>query len=200
MKESIRSLLLCAAALFVFGLPSARAADQPTARGSREEAILVSIEASVQSVDRPKREVTVKGPLGNTATFTAGPQVKRFEEIAVGDLIRADYYISVATELRKPTRDEEKAPIQFLEAAGKASSGAAPAAGGARLLKVVTTVEGLDRPTKTVTVKGPGGNYFTARAADVSNLEKLRIGDKIVVTLTEAVAVSLEKVGAKRPE
>ena len=71
-------------------------------------------------------------------------------------------------------------------------TGETPAAGAARRFKVVATVEALDRPAQTVTVQGPLGNYFTARVADVSNLTRMKIGDKVVLTGTEAVAISLE--------
>ena len=64
----------------------------------------------------------------------------------------------------------------------------------------MTTIEGLDRPTQTVTVKGPRGNYLTARVANPANLTKMRIGENIVVTLTEAVAISLEKAEKKSSE
>ena len=67
------------------------------------------------------------------------------------------------------------------------------AAAGLRHFKVVTTIEGLDRSTETITVKGPRGNYLTARVADPSRLTQMRIGENIVVTYTEALAVSLEK-------
>ena len=69
-----------------------------------------------------------------------------------------------------------------------------------RRFKVVTTIEGLDRPTQTITVKGPRGNYLTTRVADPSNLTKMRIGETIVVTYTEALAISLEKVDKKSAE
>ena len=84
-----------------------------------------------------------------------------------------------------------------LDAAGKAPPGTSPAAGGLRRFKVVTTIEGLDRPTQTVTVKGPRGNYLTARVADPSRLTKVHIGDTIVITYTEALAISLEKAEKK---
>jgi hypothetical protein len=66
-----------------------------------------------------------------------------------------------------------------------------------RRFKVVTTIEGLDRPTQTVTVKGPRGNYLTARVADPSRLTQVRIGENIVITYTEALAISLEKAQKK---
>ncbi|MCX6929183.1 MAG: hypothetical protein NT154_39090, partial [Verrucomicrobia bacterium] len=84
-----------------------------------------------------------------------------------------------------------------LDAAGKAPPGTSPAAGGLRRFKVVTTIEGLDRPTQTVTVKGPRGNYLTARVADPSRLTQVRIGDTILITYTEALAISLEKAEKK---
>jgi hypothetical protein len=124
----------------------------------------------------------LKDPLGNTVTFTVDQRVKRLDEVKVGDLVEADYYLSIAAELRKPTPEEEKTPLVVLDAAGKAPPGTSPAAGGLRRFKVVTTIEGLDRPTRTITVKGPQGNLFTARVADPSRLTQMRIGENIVVT------------------
>src|SRR5204863_9466331 len=118
-------------------------------------------------------------------------------EFKVGDFVRADYYVSIAAEIRKPTAEEEKNPIVELEAAGKAPPGTSPAAGGLRRLKVVTTIEGLDRPTKTATIKGPLGNYWTVRVADPAVLTQLRIGETAVVICTEALAISLEKAEKK---
>lgn len=50
---------------------------------------------------------------------------------------------------------------------------------------------------KAITVSGPLGNLYTARVADPATLTQFKIGDKIVLILTEAVAISLEKVTPK---
>lgn len=202
MKTSLHSLLLTGALLAASqaiapGAETPAAAPRPLARA---ETVLVSVTASVEAIDAAKREVTLKGPLGNTVTFTVDQRVKRLNEVQVGDLVSADYYVSVAAELRKPTAEEKKNPLVLLDAADKAPPGTAPAAGGLRRFKVVTTIEGLDRPTRTITVKGPLGNYLTARVEDPANLTKMRIGETIVVTYTEALAIALEKVEQKRAE
>lgn len=203
MRKCFSYPILCCL-LLAAGQHSALCADEQAPakepQMGRKDAVLVTLTASVEAIDLANREVTLKGPLGNTATFTVDQQVKRLDEVKVGDLVRADYYVSVAAEVRKPTREEKKHPLVVLDAAGKAPPGTSPAAGGLRRFKVVTTIEGLDRPTQTVTVKGPSGNYLTACVADPSRLTKMRIGDTIVVTYTEALAISLEKAEKKSLE
>jgi hypothetical protein len=198
MKKIFNYSLLCGA-LLTFDQFNASADDKekPGAGLGRVDAVLVSVTASVQAIDAKTREVTLKGPLGNTVTFTVDKRVKRFDEIKVGDYVTAEYYVSVAAEVREPTAEEKEHPLVVLEGAAKAPPGTSPAAGGLRRFKVVTTIEGLDRPTQTVTVKGPLGNYVTARVLDSSRLTEVRIGQTIVVTYTEALAVSLEKASKK---
>jgi hypothetical protein len=158
---------------------------------------LVSVTAKVESVDVEKRELTLKGPLGNVGTYIVSERVKRLNEIKPGDGVTVDYYIGVAAELRAPTAEEAKEPLVVLEEKGRAGPGAPPGAGAKRVIRVVATVEGLDRPSQTVTLKGPRGRYLTVRVSDPSVLEKPRLGDTVVVTCAEALAVSVEKVKAK---
>jgi hypothetical protein len=198
MKHYVRYSVLCATLLVAGQMVTSAAEDK--APPSRAESVLVTVTATVEDIDYNSREVTLKGQMGNEVTFVVDPAVKRFNEIKVGDVVQADYYVAVAAELRKPTAEEREHPIQVLDAAGKAPPGVSPAAGGLHRFKVVTTVEGIDRPTQSITVKGPRGHYFTTRVADPSRLTKVRIGDNIVVTYTEAVAISLEKPQKKTSE
>jgi Cu/Ag efflux protein CusF len=164
------------------------------------DAILTSVTATVQAIDLDKREVTLKGPLGNVVTLTVDKRVKRLKEIKVGDDVTADYYVSLGFELRPPTEDEKQHPVQILGAGARAPEGTQPAGGVLRVIKAVTTVQGLDLPTQTVTLKGEGpmGYCATVRAKDVEKLKQLHLGDSIVVTYTEALAVSLEKAKKKK--
>jgi hypothetical protein len=202
MIKPISYAILCGALLSALLNVSAYADDQPAAEAKsgqlgRKEAALVSMTAKVEAIDLPNRELTLKGPLGDSETLIIDKRIKRLDEVKVGDVVQADYYISVAAELRKPTPEEEKTPLVALEAESKAGADAAPAGVALRRFKVVTTIEGLDRQTQTVKVKGPRGHYFTARVADPSRLTQARIGDTIVILYTEALAISLEKVTKK---
>jgi hypothetical protein len=164
-----------------------------TAARSREEHVLLSLAGRIEAIDYANREVTLKDQAGHVETFFVSEDVKRFGEAKVGDNVTAKYYAGFVAELRKPTPEEEKEPLVVLEGAGRAAASAAPAGGGARRIKAVVTIEGLDRPTETITVRGPAGHYYMAHVADPENLTKMHIGDTIVVTLTEAAVVSLER-------
>jgi len=165
-----------------------------SAIGSEPErgAPLVTVTATVQAIDQEKREVTLKGPLGNVVTFVVDERVGRLNEVKIGDEVTADYYVSLAGELSAPT-EQEKSPHTVLDAAARAPENTSPAGGKLRAFKVVARVVGLDLPTQSVTLQSPLGNYATIRAASVDNLKKLRLGDTIVGTYTEALAISLQK-------
>jgi Cu/Ag efflux protein CusF len=182
--------ILCASLAFVLTQDTRSSAAEPL---SAEHSLLVTVTAKVQAIDIEKREVTLKGPLGNVVTFEVDERVKRLNEVKVGDEVTADYFVSLAGELREPTDEEKKTPLTVLEGGARAPKGASPAGGKLRAFKVVATVVGLDLPTQSVTLQGPLGNTVAVRAASVDNLKKLRLGDSIVVTYTEALAISLQK-------
>jgi hypothetical protein len=155
--------------------------------------VLVKATATVDSVNLEKRELTLKGSLGEISTVTVDKAVQRLDEIKPGDQVKVQYYLAVAAELREPTSEEKENPIMVVEGTAKAPKSASPAAGELNVLRVVATVEGLERPTRMLTLKGPRGNYLSVKARDVKKLEKLHLGDTIVVTFTEALAIGVEK-------
>lgn len=173
---------------------NARAAEPgPAPVPSAERAILVSITAQVTALDLAKRRLTLTGPLGNVASFVVDERVKRLDEFSVGDNVTADYYVSVAGELRAPTDEEKKEPLVAIGGGAKAPKGSSPAAGVLQAYKVVATVVGIDLPSQSITLQGPLGNTGVIRAESVDNIKALRLGDTIVVTYTEALAISLVK-------
>jgi hypothetical protein len=203
MKSNIRHSFLLGVALgALLALNSSAQDTQPSTAAplTAERAILVTVTAKVEAIDQAKREVTLKGPMGNVVTFVVDERVKRLKEVKVGDEVTADYYVSVASELRAPTDAEKKTPLTILAGAARAPKGTSPAGGAVRAFKVVATVIGLDLPTQSVTLQGPLGNSGTIRAESVENLKQLRLGDTVVVTYTEALAISLQKAQSAKPK
>src|SRR4030095_8618629 len=121
---------------------------------------------SVEAVDIDKRLITLKGPRGNVGVYKVGDLVKRLSEIRVGDKINAQYQVAAVAELREPTAEEKGAQTPAVAGADRAPSTAPPAAGIGRAVRVVTTIDALDRSTQALTVKGPLDGLVRVRVDD----------------------------------
>jgi hypothetical protein len=165
---------------------------------SAEESVLVTVTGTVQKIDLPRRELVLKRPGGDIVTFTVDERVRRLNEVKVGDEVNSQYYVSVAGELRPPTPEEQANPLVELEQTARAPKDTQPSGGVLKVTRMVTTVQAIDLPTQSLTLKGPLGNTANIRARSLDNLKKIHVGDTIVIIYTEALAVSLEKVAAAK--
>jgi len=166
-------------------------------RPPKEKWSLVTAQGKVTAINKDTREITLMGPQGELATVTASDAVKRFDEISVDDIVTFDYYTYMKAEFRQPTEEELNEPLVVLVEGGKAPEGMDPAAIVGAQVKAVVTVEILNRPAMLATVKGPRGNYTTIPMQDEQLMTELHIGQVVILTYTEAMAVSLEKVGSQ---
>jgi hypothetical protein len=162
---------------------------------SYEKSVSGSVSAKVKSIDHASREVTLQGDKGNEETFTVARSVKRLDEVKPGDTVKVDYQATLSAELRPATPEEKEHPIALLGATGRAPSTTAPAAGAGRALRIVTTVEAVDVSNMLVTLRGPLGDLAVVKGRNPENVKKLRVGDTVVITYTEAAVVSLVKAG-----
>jgi len=158
---------------------------------SRNSSASLRYTGTITDIDYSTREVTLKDSQGQLETFVVDKRVQRLNEAKVGDKVTLDYYLGFNAEVRKPTPEEEQNPLVVLKATGRAEPDESPAGGDVRQIRAVVTIEGLDRANQTITVKGPRGKYYVARVIDPSRLDEVHIGDTIVMTFTEAQAISL---------
>ena len=179
------------------GAPVANTGSGETGPVARGEAATIEVAFSVGAVDAEKRLITLKGPQGNVGEFTVGDQVKRLAEIKPGDTIHAEYKVAAVAELREPTAEEKSAPSVEVIANARGTAEAPPAGGIGRAVRVVTTIEALDRANQSLTVKGPEGNTVTAHVEDPAVFDHLTIGQTIVVTFAESLGLSVQP-GAKK--
>ena len=162
---------------------------------TRSNSVRLSFTGTITDIDYATRELTLKGSQGRIETFVMGKEVRRLNEAKVGDTVSLDYYLGFIAEIRKPTAAEAQNPLVVVDSVSRAGLDADPAGNVARRIRAVVTIESLDRAAQTVTVKGPRGKYFVARVANPSDFDKVQIGDTIVLTFTEAAAISLKPAG-----
>ena len=188
---------LCLLPALFLGSVSATAEVEMSVSGDGERMIAKQVSAQITAIDPQTRDITLEGPLGNTITLRASEAVKRFDEFAVGDLVQATYAESISGELRAPTEAELETPWVELDGAAIAEEDLPPAAGVGTVIRAVCTIEGLNRATRTVTVQDPRGLYHVIQDVDPAKMEGVNIGDTIIITYSQAVALSLEKAPAK---
>ncbi len=176
------------AALF----PLALTAEEAAPHGGR--AAMMTIEAVVTDIDLETRQVSLQSPMGHPVTITAKEEVVKLEDVSVGDTLIATYLVSLEGELREPTEEELAEPWVVLEDAGVLEDADQPTAGGARLIRAVCTIEGMNRLLGTVTVMDPRGKAHVIADVEPEKMEGVTLGQTIVMVYTEAVAVTLEQV------
>lgn len=192
MKTSkFYALVLIAFVLFTGNLYAQEAQDSIP---SREKMELQTMTGTVKGINAETREITLMGEDGELTTITAGEEVERFSEIAVGDAITFDVYTYLKAEFRAPTAEELAEPVVVLAEAAKTTMEDAPAGAVGAMIKAVVSIEVLDRVHMLATVMGPGGNFLTIQMEDKALITKLHIGQVLIITYAEAIAVTLEKV------
>ena len=162
------------------------------ASGSR--AIVAVVGGEVIAVDMETREVVVRGPAGNFVTLSAREDGVDLSKIAPGDTIIADYVASIEAEVRAPSAEEEANPWVVMGEMGRTEDDAAlTAAGAARLIRAVCTIEAMDR-AGNVMIKDTRGRMHTVGGVEMSKLDNVRLGDTVVVVFTEALVLSLKEI------
>jgi Cu/Ag efflux protein CusF len=153
-----------------------------------------TLTATVVAIDHAKRLVSLKGPKGNVVELKVGEEVRNLPQVSVGDHVQVRFYESIAAQLAKPGTPLG-ATLQ--EAAGRAKPGDMPAGAAARQVTVVALIEKIDKKSQTVTLKGPEGGTTDVKVARPQMLEKVKVGDEVAITYTEALAISVEKAVKK---
>ena len=180
---------LCYAILVL--VTSTAQAPQPGAAQTADQTLKstpVSVTATIEAIDQTNRIVTLKGPRGNLVDTYVDESYKRFNDLKVGDQVKAQYQESLAVNIRKPG---DPAPTAGVSESVTPREGA-PGGAVARQLTGSLTVTAIDPQVPSISVKGPKGNVFSMRVQDPKRLEGVKVGDTIDVTYTQAVLIAVD--------
>jgi len=130
---------------------------------------LLTVRGTVEAIDKDKQTVTLKGPNR-----------------------------SLTVRVQDPSKlDESMQGTSAQQAVVSSTPGETPAGAVAQQITVTATIVAIDKKAQTATIKGPEGNTVTVKARDPKNLDKVKVGDNVEITYTEALAISLDKTAKK---
>ena len=189
MRSLILSTAIAVASALAFPVAaqttSVTAASAPGKGGIAET---TKVEATITAIDKKTRDVTLKNAKGEEVTVTAGPEVKNFDQMKVGDKVNIEYLEALTLELKKGGG----LVVQRTEQAGAkgAKPGEKPAGVAGRQVKVVADVIDIDAAKQTIKLKGPQ-RTVDLHIADPEQFKRVAKGDQVEATYTQAVAVAV---------
>lgn len=153
-----------------------------------EKSAVARVTATVEAVDMNSRIMTIRNQEGKLTTFQVSDAVVNLPQVKVGDKIVLEYAEALAVRMAKPgeVRDETGDLI------GKAVPGSKPGVVGATEKTVTATIESINKASRTTTLSFPDGTMKIVKVADPTNLDKVKVGDVIVITYSEAMALSVQ--------
>ena len=147
--------------------------------------------ANVVGKDAAGRNLTLKLEDGRAETIKVSPELKRFDEVALGDTVEVDLREGLLLSYQ-PAGSPLAVPA--VDAVG-AKTGADQVPGGVTAVAVQTTVTvtAIDLKSRIVELEDPEGNKRDVRAGPKLAIEKLKVGDKLVATYVATMAIALDK-------
>ncbi len=156
--------------------------------GSREQTVTAT--ATVEQVDLANRLVTLRRAEGDTVTVRVGESVRNLPQVKRGDRVGVVYYEAIAFRVLKP--GAAKPALSSDDEALIAPLGQRPHAAAAQQTTLVATIVTLDRANQRAVLRGPEGKTVTVKVQDPANFDKVKVGDTVEVTHTEAFAVDVQ--------
>jgi len=189
-RAALSAIIVTASALLTTAAMPAAAQDKPsgtvTASATRT--------ATVMQVDAKDRWVTLKMDNGNLVDIQAGPAVKNFAQIKVGDKVVATQQDTVSVEV---VPAGQAAPnVSGGSATVSAPLGAKPMGVQVDTVVVSGKVTAIDYGKRTVTLQGPAGNSHTLEVGKAAKkFHAVKVGDVVVITLKSATSIDVQSPG-----
>lgn len=155
----------------------------------------ITVTAVVEAINQETREVTLRKNNGEVITFTASEEARNLDQVDVGDIVNANLTHSVSIEVME---DDGKGPrVAELGAMDRTDKGEMPGGAVISATVVIASVEDINIEANTFKLLGPDGNVNEYTARNPENLKRASVGDLVVITIAESMAISVEKAPAQ---
>jgi hypothetical protein len=199
MKPILAGLMLAAASLALTSCSSTtyEAMDEKTPGATYAKGVpggtvveTYKLTATVTEIDAPTRKVTLATKDGKKTTVKCGPEVINFDQIHIGDVVRA----TVTSELTvwmagagAPSTETEAGLVAL------APQGDKPGVLMAETQKYNATITAINLKRRQATLRFPDGSTRTFNVRKDIDLTQRAVGEEVTFRVAVAMAVSVEK-------
>jgi Cu/Ag efflux protein CusF len=184
---AVAALLACGKSHNQTGSAS-RSANEPPALAIDIDTATVT--KTVKGIDYETRTLTLESQNGATESYRASPDIKNFDQIQVGDKVRATVTDALAVAVRRsgtPPNGGEAVAVSL------APKGAKPGILVERTAEATAKIVNVDPASRTITVTELPSGPKTIKLAPSANVSDLKKGDDVVVRYTHALAINVSK-------
>ena len=147
------------------------------------------LSARVQAISRKNRILTLKFPDEKVAKIKVANEVRNFDDIGVGDTIKARFKTVVEVF---PVNSTGKPLWPEIEEIKKAPKGTKPGTAILRPYEFQGVVTSLDPATRAIGLKGPAGKRVeVTEKPDLTRFNEIKTGDTVVARFVEATAIDI---------
>jgi TolA-binding protein len=165
---------------------AAKSADQPG--GIIGQKVVTRV--VVDSIDYKERTAVLRDSENKLHYFKAGPEIRNFPQLKVGDEVITEQTESVAILVDKP---QGKPAGGGAQVAKRAPLGAKPGMEAVNVYEVTAIVEKIDYKNRMITLKGPEGKLITTKVdPSLTRFNEVKKGDMIYMQFTEGLAIRVE--------
>jgi hypothetical protein len=200
LEESMKTnVLKCAAVTCLFtalfaitACSSPGGTEESTAFETADGAMVVdtfTTTATVTGIDAARRELTLATPDGHRTKYTAGPDVVNFDQIQVGDRVKAVLTEEVAVALGKGAGPIGTSGVGV----ALAPVGSKPGAVMVDTSEITAKVTSVDARRRRITFELPDGTTRTVKAGRKIDLSAVQPGETVTMQVGEGLAVTVEK-------
>jgi len=150
------------------------------------EAMQSTISGEVMVVNTDTRMMTLKTADGRFEVLHVPPEVKRLDQIKIGDMVSITETTTALIELQKG-RDAGAMGAEGDTQVERAGSGEKPAGTITDTLTLYGKIVGIDEAASTVTVKG-AETTRTFPVQDAELMKELAVGDGVVATFRNVIS------------
>jgi hypothetical protein len=150
----------------------------------------VKMSAIVTAIDHAKRTATLQGSDGKKSNVEVGPEAINFDKVRVGDQVNVTVEEKLVAHLRQKGTTSGDGTVA---AAVRASKGAQPGGAVGETTQETAEIIAIDTLKHTTTVRFEDGTIKTFPVRKDVDLGRGKVGDQVVFTFTEMIAVWVEK-------
>ncbi len=179
------------AASLIFALFISNTAFSDQQKPSMSKSITVKQQLEVVAIDHDARWVKLKDRSGFTKKVNVGNDIRNFAQVEIGDIVYVNYAETIV--IKAYGADAISAGEEVEAILARAPEGQKPGKAGAVAKTVVLTITAIDLENSLVTLQDSSGNMKTFRPQSISNLKKVKVGDKVAISFAEALAITVKK-------